>query len=454
MKIVADLHSHSRYSRAVSQKMILPEIARVCRVKGIHVVTTADWTHPVWFKELQSQLEEASEGLYKLKTGDNGVRFLLSTEIAAIYSQGGAARRIHMLIFAPNFVAAQKINQELTRLKMNLFSDGRPILGMSAHDVAQIVFEADERSMVIPAHIWTPWFSLYGSMSGFDSIEECFGNLSKFIYGIETGLSSDPAMNWRIPDLENRSILSFSDAHSAAKLGRELTVFEVQGVSYESVRKAIMQPSVASRQDTDCRIAYTIEFYPEEGKYHFTGHRVCGVKHSPEDTKKLGTICPRCKRELTVGVMHRVEQLADTKVQSSKFKIQSDEYGVRWLKHMEDKKPPYVMLVPLLEIIAEAISSVFGSKKTEITYNKLINEFGSEMKVLLKTPVDDIKVVGDSRIAEAILRVRSGKIVVDPGYDGVFGIVKIWPEGEEENVGQSAEGVEQDVKQIEQMGLF
>lgn len=471
MKVVTDLHLHSRYARAVSQQMVLPVISEWAALKGIDIVSTGDWTHPLWFKELQAQLEEAAPGLFSLRvTGpvapSSHPLFLLSTEVAAIYSQGGKGRRIHMLIFAPSLTAVEKINKKLTRRGANLFSDGRPILGMSARDVTQIVFETDERCLVIPAHAWTPWFSLYGSMSGFDSIEECFGDMAQFVYGIETGLSSDPAMNWRVADLDNRAILSFSDAHSPAKLGREATVFELPEVSYEGIRQAIIgngnETSIVKRKTlnvtetgvvTDKRltlphISHTIEFYPEEGKYHFTGHRDCNVRQTPEETKELGSICPVCKRPLTVGVMHRVEQLA--KMENGNWKLENDQYGVRWIKH-PNNRPQYVTMVPLLEILSEAIGSLTTSQRVISEYKKLTELVGNEFFVLLQTKSEEIERVSGWKIREALEKVRSGNIVVEPGYDGVFGKVKIWSSDT-----KSMDGKENKLQEEskEQIGLF
>lgn len=320
MQVVTDLQIHSRFSRAVSKQMVIPTIAEWARKKGIDIVATGDWTHPVWSRELKANLEEAGGGLYKvIGQEQDSPLFLLSTEVSSIYSQAGIARRIHTLIFAPNFDVVEKINKELTKRGANLLSDGRPMMGLSAKIVAEIALGIDERVLIIPAHAWTPWYSLYGSKSGFDSISECFEELSDNIYAIETGLSSDPAMNWRIAELANRAIISFSDAHSPQKLGREATVFELDKPSFGNIRKAI-------KGEGDQAIAYTIEFYPEEGKYHYTGHRKCNIIYSPNETRKRGTICPVCGKTLTVGVMSRVERLAsfDAEVETEK-----DEFGVR-----------------------------------------------------------------------------------------------------------------------------
>ncbi|MBI1919423.1 DNA helicase UvrD [Candidatus Microgenomates bacterium] len=456
MKFVADLHLHSKYSRAVSQDMVLPTMAAWGKKKGIDILTTGDWTHPLWFREIRGLLEEAGEGVYKLKsphfappTGEasrgkqNEPLFLLTVEVSSIYSQGGKLRRIHNLIFAPNFDTAEKINQELHRRSVNLLSDGRPIMGLSSINLIELVLGIDKNALLIPCHAWTPWFSLYGSNSGFDSIEECFGDWAKYIYGVETGLSSDPEMNWRIKDLEDRALLSFSDAHSPAKMGREATVFDIdtKRLRYEDIRNAIVDRK---------GIAYTIEFYPEEGKYHYTGHRNCKVVQMPEETKTNGSTCPVCQRKLTVGVMHRVEQLArQSQISNLKSQISTDEYGIRWIKDESGKRPPFVKLVPLLEIIAEAFSSTTASGKVREAFENLVEKLGSEMAVLLQTNTAEIAKLAGPRVAEGIKKVRSGDIVIAPGFDGEYGKVKIW---DGEKVGQ-VERVAQ-IDQVEQMGLF
>src|SRR3989344_8811494 len=348
MQYVADFHLHSKYSRAVSKDMILPNMALFGRKKGIDILTVADWTHPLWFREMSEQLEETNEGLYKLKSQSanlktttqnsnlgNDLLFILSTEVSSIYSQGGKVRRIHNLLFAPNFETAEKINKELQRRGCNLMADGRPIIGISAKDLLELVLGIDRRVVIVPCHIWTPWFSLYGSNSGFDTIEECFGNYAKHIYGIETGLSSDPEMNWRIPELKTRTILSFSDSHSLAKMAREATILALVKPTYMNVMRALIHPSIlkntvkpGEEEKLRNKIAYSIEFYPEEGKYHYNGHRNCNIVQSPQETKEKGNMCPVCKRSMTIGVMQRVEELAreELTVHSSSFTV--DEFGV------------------------------------------------------------------------------------------------------------------------------
>lgn len=434
MEIIADLHLHSKYSRAVSPQMVIPQINLWAARKGIGLVGTGDFTHPLWFRELKENLKEVRDGLYEFKaTGPvagSSPLFLLSAEISSIYSQGGKGHRIHNLILAPNFNVVEEINKQLRVHGVNLMSDGRPITGLSSQQICEIVFSVSSDCLVIPAHIWTPWFSLYGSNSGFDSLKECFGQFTDNIYAVETGLSSDPAMNWRIADLDKRSIISSSDAHSLQKLGREATVLEIDEPSfnYQKFKEAIINQ----------KIAYTIEFYPEEGKYHWTGHRLCNVKQSPEETVKLGTICPVCGKKLTVGVMHRVDQLA---TRSEKEVIAEKGHLIK----SNQNRPPYFMTVPLIEIIAEANHSTVFSQAAINQYLQMVTKFGSEFEVLLKTPVEFIGQSFGERVSQAIEKVRKGEIFVDPGYDGVFGTVKIWSDKKEQ---------EQTVDKKEQLSLL
>jgi len=470
--------------------MVIPEIAKWAKKKGIGLVGTADWTHPLWLRELQANLEETSPGIYKLKQaptkdgnhlpgapqvqphleGGNSstseVKFLLSTEIASIFSQGGKLRRIHTIVFAPNFEVVEKINEKLRLAGVNLMSDGRPMTGLAVRQLAEIVFSVSENCLVICSHAWTPWFGIYGDKGGFDSLVEAFGDLAKNIFAIETGLSSDPDMNWRVKELDNRAIVSFSDAHSPQKMGREATVFQIKNekglflrnvkikndnekfkISYSDIAGAIKQ-----EENSNWEIGYTIEFYPEEGKYHYTGHRNCGVKQSPEETLRLGETCSVCGRQLTVGVMHRVEELASRNV---KCQMSNDKWGIRWVRNEgQTTRPPYVRLVPLMEILAEALGSLFGSQKVLNEYNLLVEEFGSEFEVLLKTPVEEIAKVSGPKVAEGIKKVRGGDIMVEPGYDGVFGIVKIWPFDSAQGRPESEDVVKHEDESREQMSLF
>lgn len=482
MNYVSDFHLHSKYSRAVSKDMILPSMARVAKQKGINILSACDWTHTLWFKEIKEQLVEASDGLYKIKSEnenseDSEPLFILATEISSIYSEKGKLRRIHNLIFAPSLETAEKINKELIKRGCNLMADGRPIVGISSKNLLSLILEIDERSMLIPCHVWTPHFGMYGSASGYDSLEEAFEDLTPHIYGIETGLSSDPEMNWQIPELMNRSILSFSDAHSLPKMGRELTIFELENPTYEHIRQAIMRNSkkttdplrseasyglqstaaVASRQSTVDRIVYTLEFYPEEGKYHFSGHRNCGIVRGPEETRKEGNTCPKCSRRLTEGVLYRVQQLADDSL-LDRVEQKISPHGIKWYTDKRKNHPPFIKMVPLLEIIAESLGSTSFSVKSKALYDRLCvvesTKIGSELDILLKIPLETIRKAGGDKLTDAIEKVRSGDILVDPGYDGEYGKVNIWNHGSvnsEEGVGNLL-GKRDDPK--EQLGLF
>lgn len=455
MQIITDLQLHSKYARAVSKDMVIPKIWEWAKRKGIGIIATGDWTHPLWMREIKSDLEEIGSGLLRLKKQETinnkqgeGPYFLLEAEVSSIYSQGGKLRRIHNLIWSPSISSCDKINKELISRGANLISDGRPIIGLTSIQVAEIVFSIDPTCLLIPAHVWTPWFSLYGSESGFDSIDECFGEYAKYIFAIETGLSSDPSMNWRIKELDNRSILSFSDAHSGPKLGREATVFDLTDLSFRNIRHAIVRSAIEKQllnnknnKKNDDKIAYTIEFHPEEGKYHYTGHRNCGIKQSPEETRQKGTICSVCGRKLTIGVMHRVDQLAGRS--EEELKIGNQELSGMKVKGIFSKafpnRPPYTMLVPLHEILAEAIGGSTTGQKVINEYKKLTDYFETEFKVLLEIDTKDIAKISGERVAEAIEKVRNHDIAVDPGYDGVFGKVKIWGNEKEEKSEKSKE---------------
>lgn len=433
MQVVTDLHLHSKYSRAVSRDMVLSTMSVWGKRKGIDLLSASDWTHPLWLRELRAGLAEVSEGIYKLKNDplQNSVFFFLSREISSIYTFNGKLRRIHNLLFAPNFSVVEKINAELVKRGCNLSSDGRPIIGLSSRQLLELALSIDKRVILIPCHAWTPHFGIYGSASGFDSIEECFGDLSKYIYGIETGISSDPEMNWLIGELANRSILSFSDAHSPAKMGREVTVFDLKELSYMEIGRAIARPLKSSKKDfvpqeNDSKVAHTIEFYPEEGKYHYTGHRNCNIVKSPEDVKKDGPLCPTCGKRLTEGVLYRVEQLAGSFSLSGKKK--QDEHAVLWTTYSDSSRPPFVRLVPLLEIVAQAQHATTSSEKVKNVYMLLCDTFDSELTVLLETPIKDIAQVAGQMVGEGVQKVRKGEIVIQPGFDGEYGKVAIWSE--------------------------
>jgi uncharacterized protein (TIGR00375 family) len=446
MEFVTDLHLHSKYSRAVSPDMNLYNMALWGTKKGLDILSAGDWTHPLWRREIQQELVEDTQGIFKFKDDkDFKTRFILSAEISSIYSQGGKARRIHNLVFSPSFETCEKITAELTKRGCNLSSDGRPIIGLSSIELMELIYSIDDNILLVPCHAWTPWFGLYGSNSGFDSITDCFGQYSDKIYGVETGLSSDPYMNWQIKELENRCLISTSDAHSLPKMGREATVFVTKNddqkykITYQDIISAIKQTP-----NSKLKIGYTIEFYPEEGKYHFTGHRNCQFVQDPKQTRIDGNICPVCKRPLTVGVMHRVEELAKA-VAFSKELSRLDENGVKWIVDPSKQHPPFIKLVPLNEIIAESLGSSVSSQKVKTLFDDLCSKFGSEMQVLLKVSIKDLKKTAGPRIAEGVDKVRRGDIVIAPGFDGQYGIVKIWaeePTGKKANKAENQLGID------------
>jgi DNA helicase-2/ATP-dependent DNA helicase PcrA len=431
MQIVADLQLHSRYSRAVSQKMHLEGIAEWASKKGIQLVATGDWQHPLYFREIVSGLHEVSQGIYELKKRpaeqEHDVYFFLSTEVSSIYTHGEKQRRVHNLIFSPSLATCDKVIKALQRRGANLMLDGRPIVGLSSKDLLEMVLEIDENIMFIPAHIWTPWFSIFGSKSGYDSIKECFEELHSHIYAVETGLSSDPWMNWQIKELNNRSILSFSDAHSGPKLGREATVFvsnnDVDDFSYKDITDAIKQ-----KPGSKFRIGYTIEFFPEEGKYHWSGHRTCGVRYTPKEVAEKGTICPVCKQPMTIGVENRVYDLSDTHLTSDELQLIKNKVGLTFVCDKEKKRRPFVSLVPLLEILLELNNH--SPTKAQQQYDTLLATLGTEFDILLRKPYEEIEKVAGKKLRDAIEIIRERKVFVDPGYDGVFGTVKIFQHSE------------------------
>lgn len=402
MRYAADLHLHSPFARATSRQLTLDNMAQWAQIKGIDLLASADFTHPAWFADTKRTLRPVGNGLYE----HGGVQFVIGTEVNCNGAQDGRHRRVHMLMFAPNIPAAERINKALDG-KGSLAADGRPTLHMTPRDLLALLLDIDERIILIPAHAWTPHFGIYGSKSGFDSLAECFGYLTPHIYAIETGLSSDPAMNWRIPELDGVSIVSFSDAHSLPKMGRELTIIEGE-LSYEGLRQSLRQQ----------RIAYTVEFFPEEGKYHNSGHRKCGVNMSPRQAAAVNGVCPMCGRRLTPGVLQRVEELAQRQEDVAGDGIDSARgKGVR---------PPFKSLVGLQQIVAESIGLGVNTKGVQTQYQRLVSELGSELYILTDAAIADIAAVGGERIAEGVQRVRNGDIVIEPGYDGVFGKVSVW----------------------------
>jgi len=428
-KFIADLHFHSKYSRAVSPKMELLSLAQWARKKGIDLLTTADFTHFLWLSEIKKNLKEVRPGIYR--SDQEKPLFILTTEIALIF--GG--HRIHLLIFAPNIETVEKINQVLAQKNFNLNSDGRPILGTSVIEFTRMITDISPEILIVPAHVWTPWFSLYGSRSGFDSINECFGEYTDQIMAVETGLSSDPLMNWQIEELNSRVIVSFSDSHSLENLGREATVFNLpKEFTYQDVITALKTP-YPKRRDRPY-VSLTVEFYPEEGKYHYTGHRKCQVRHSPEESKKLGTVCPVCGRPLTVGVAHQVEKLAGKTKISPKIQLVK---GVKVFSHPKGTHHPYLKLIPLQEIIAEAEGAGKKSALVQQKYQAAVDRLDNEFNLLVKTPIDEIARKLGERLAQGIEKNRKGDLFIEPGYDGLYGRVKIWPpEEKKEGKGKQA----------------
>jgi len=408
MKFIADFHLHSKYSRATSKDMDLENLDKWAKIKGIKVLGTGDFTHPEWFKSIKEKLIPAEPGLFKIKNGDEATRFILTAEISCIYSKKNRVRKIHVIIFAPSFEAVEKINTHLGWIG-NLKSDGRPILGLDAKELAKIVLDSSPDCLVVPAHAWTPWFSIFGSKSGFDTIEECFEEYSKYIYAIETGLSSDPSMNWRLSALDKITLISNSDAHSPQKIGREANVFDTE-MSYSAIVKAI-------KEGNPKEFLYTIEFFPEEGKYHYDGHRNCEVRLSPQESKKYNNICPSCGRPLTIGVMNQIDSLADR------------EKGFT-----PSGAIPFKSLIPLNEIIAESLGMGVVSRRVDEEYKSLIKKFGTEFNILLDVAKENLVSATLPEIAEGIIRVREGKVFITPGYDGVYGKIRIFSQGEQKSI--------------------
>lgn len=428
MNFIADFHIHSKYSRATSREMDLENLDKWARIKGIDILGAGDFTHPLWFKELKTKLDPAEPGLFKLRQTNkiklnNGwalpgsnkqvrdLRFILTTELSCIYKKGSRTYKIHLMIFVPSLEIVEKINAHLGWIG-NLKADGRPILGLDAKELAKIVLNISGEALIVPAHAWTPHFSIFGSESGFDSIEECFEDLSRYIYVIETGLSSDPAMNWRLSKLDNVTLISNSDAHSPMRIGREANIFEgkIEGYKYliEALKLGWRAPSSVKN-----RLVKTIEFFPEEGKYHYDGHRNCKVVFGPEETIKNKGICSVCGRPITVGVMSRVQKLADRPLGTKPSGFIS-----------------FISLIPLEEIIAESFGVGVGTKAVEQEYKNLINRFGNEFKVLMEIDKSGLQSAAKPEVAEAILRVREGKVKIEPGYDGEYGKIRIFS-GEE-----------------------
>ena len=410
MKMIADLHIHSRFSMATSKEGTPENLDFWARKKGISLIGTGDFTHPVWREELKERLVSEGNGLYRLRDAyvkeesrkfpGEGTRFVVSGEISSIYKKNGKTRKVHNVILLPSLEAADAMAQRLEKIG-NIHSDGRPILGLDSHDLLEMILDVCPEGILIPAHIWTPHFSVLGAKSGFDSLEECFEELAPYIYALETGLSSDPAMNWRISKLDRYQLVSNSDAHSPSKLGREANLLDID-CSYEGLYRAIQ---------TGEGLEGTVEFFPEEGKYHFDGHRKCGVSLSPVEAERLGGICPVCGKKLTMGVDHRVEQLADR---------------AEGFVKKDGKK--YESLVPLPEVISACMGYSTASKKVQGCFEQMIQTLGTEFDILRNVPSEDIKSCAGERIAEGIENVRTGNVKRIPGYDGEYGKIELFDE--------------------------
>jgi len=457
MRVISDIHIHSKYSRACSRDLTVENLDKWARIKGVNLLGTGDFTHPGWRAELKEKLEPAEEGFFRLKNspspnlppqahpkseyafggprqgggsnahfpplavpaeasgegwegeGKGGVRFVLSCEVACIYSQAEKKmRRVHYVLLLPSFQAVEKFTSALERRGGKLASDGRPILGMNSQEILKYLLDADEKALMIPAHAWTPYFGIFGSKSGFDSVEECFGDMTKHIYAFETGLSSDPEMNWRFSGTDKFTILSASDAHSLPRIGREATVMEMQPdkFNYQEFYRIIKE------KDRD-RLKFTIEYFPEEGKYHLDGHGPCKISFTPEQTAKAGGRCPVCGRKLVVGVVSRVNDLAD-----------------RPTGFIPPGAIPQKHLVPLEEVLSDCFGAGSKSKKIQDIYWKLIERAGSEFSVILDMPIAEVEKAAGPLIAEAVKRVRDERVIKIPGYDGIYGIIKVFAESE------------------------
>lgn len=405
MRFIADFHLHSKYSRATSQNMNLETLNAWAKLKGIKLLGTGDFTHPTYLLELKTKLESLGNGLFVLKDDTGGTYFILTCEVSNIFQYRGKTRRIHNIIFAPNLEVVEKINARLRKLG-KLAADGRPTFGFPAKEMAKLVLDTSEDCLIVPAHAWTPWYSVFGANSGFDSLEECFEEQTPFISAIETGLSSDPQMNWRLSALDDITLISNSDAHSPNRIGREANIFQCP-MDYETIIDGIRKKALK-------RIVATIEFFPQEGKYHYDGHRECGIRFSPEETRRHKTLCPVCGKRLTVGVMSRVEELAD-----------------RPQGFIPHTAIPAIHLVPLEEIIAESLGHGRNTNAVRREYMRMVEMGGPEFEILLERSPEELTEFATPKILESILRVRQGQIHITPGYDGVYGKIQISPQSDE-----------------------
>ncbi len=411
MEIISDFHIHSRYAMACSPSITIRGLAQEAQEKGINLLSTGDFTHPSWLSEIKENLEEYKNGIYTLKGSKSGTMFVLGVEVCTIFSKEERTRKIHNCILAPSIAVAEQVNDALSR-RGPLDSDGRPIFNMQASELVEMLMEIDKSIVIFPAHIWTPYFGALGSISGFDSIKDAYEDQTKNIHALETGLSSDPLMNWRLSELDNITLLSNSDAHSLHKLGREANVLEMpeDKLSFKEISNAIVKKDPK-------KIKLTIEFYPEEGKYHFDGHRKCNISLSPQEAHKYNNMCPVCRKSLTIGVLHRVDDLAD---------------------RPEGYKPknaiPYLHTVPLREVVAYMMKKSESSTAVDEALKKLVSSFGSEFNVLLNEDISKLEGV-DKGLGIAIERIRKEKVHLIAGYDGVFGVIDIMDRIKEEKRG-------------------
>ncbi len=396
MQVIADFHLHSKYARATSKNLDLDGLSGGAKIKGLNLLGTGDFTHPLWLGELKVKLKPNGDGIFSY----NGMNFILTTEVSTIYSIGDKVKKIHHNIHAPTFEIVEQINERLAKYG-NLKSDGRPTLTLTSPELVEILMGISSEVLIYPNHAWTPWFSVFGSKSGFDSIEECYQDQTKNIFALETGLSSNPAMNWRLSQLDNITLLSNSDSHSANawRLGREANIFQLEKLSYKEIHDAIKKKDKG-------RFLFTVEVDPNYGKYHFDGHRNCNVSLAPSESKRLNGICPKCKRKLTIGVLHRVEELAD-----------------RAEGFVPKDAITFKSLLPLYEIISfvTGVNQLYSKKVIE-EQNKLINKFGNEFNVLLNVSREELLKATNEKITDAIIKVREGKVNFIAGYDGVYGM--------------------------------
>ncbi len=421
MKFIADLHIHSKYSRATAKNLDLENLYYAAQIKGIQVAGTGDFTYPAWIEEIENKLEPAEPGLFALKKElagpidktvprrcRNRVRFILQTEISNIYKKEGRVRKNHNLIYFPDLQSVKRFNSRLDAIG-NITSDGRPILGLDAADLLEIMLETDDAGFFVPAHIWTPWFSMFGSKSGFDSIEECFGELKKYIFAVETGLSSDPPMNWRVKDLDHVRLISNSDAHSPGYLGRNASVFDTK-LSFFHIRSALEKNDLQAYQGT-------LDMYPDQGKYHYDGHRKCNVCLNPSVTAEMGGICPECGGKLTKGVLYRVQELAN-----------------RPEGYMPENRQGFKNIIPLADILAQIFQVGSKTKKVGTYYDKAIELLGPELEILTDRSVDQIRSAHIPLLAESVEKMRTGDVNIDPGFDGEFGKVNLFTQQEKEQL--------------------